>query len=426
MAEIIAQKMATPHRIFIKMTNSDVSSIIDAFWKENGERMMKSMDGSFTKVANARPVAEQKMGALNLYKEGILSFIEKMASSGTTQYIDLSDVTVNDFEYDTPCVASMVAYLMPSVRLGDYKNMSVTLNKPTVSEEDIKGYCDMEIAKSDLVQTISVDRDRVRRGDMIKVNYIGTPPEDIEMDISEFTAEDQIINLNDTNSFMPTFLAAMVGLKKDTPSDINVAFPDDYMKQDLAGKTVKFNITVKDIIDHKMPSEEEHAKHMGHESVDKWKDTVRENILKNKMENFETTKEDLIFVKIEEALIKDCEFDPLPDGLVERQLNGLIEMISASRGISSADMASAVNRDGMRPLAIRRIVARLCLEAVADLEDFKYTETLGDEYIEHVKKIKGEEAAKAMKERSPEEVENMAKVYWVTKMLKEDIIVNEI
>jgi len=115
------------------------------------------------------------------------------------------------------------------------------------------------IGDSDLEKTIlnlqkrlsdwDISEDSSVQGDRVKIDFIGT------IDGEEFEgskAEAAVIEIG-SKSMIKGFEEGLVGLKTGEKKTLDLAFPEDYFKKDLASKKVKFDIEVKEVLKAKIP-----------------------------------------------------------------------------------------------------------------------------------------------------------------------------
>lgn len=82
-----------------------------------------------------------------------------------------------------------------------------------------------------------------------------------------------------SGSFIPGFEDQIIGHKVNDEFDVNVTFPKDYHAENLAGKKAKFEVKIHEIRKHILPElNDELAKAVGHESVEKLKEHIRKLI----------------------------------------------------------------------------------------------------------------------------------------------------
>lgn len=132
------------------------------------------------------------------------------------------------------------------VELGDYRNITVTVEPATVSESDIDDFITGALSNATTPEAGITDRVPVE-GDTVNIDYVG------KMDGAAFdNGSDTGYNLTlGSGSFIDGFESGIVE-KKIMPgetADIDVTFPDPYQNNpDFSGKPAVFTVTVNFII----------------------------------------------------------------------------------------------------------------------------------------------------------------------------------
>lgn len=133
------------------------------------------------------------------------------------------------------------------VTLGDYKALEVKVPIVDVTDEDAEETLLSNYGSS--FEAVEVtDRKDVRLGDTANINYVGKYADTLEAfeggtDDSE-GGYDLVIG---SGSFIPGFEDGLIGAEVGTTVDINVTFPEDYGKAELAGVDVIFTVTINKI-----------------------------------------------------------------------------------------------------------------------------------------------------------------------------------
>ena len=139
------------------------------------------------------------------------------------------------------------ADVLPEVKLGDYKKLKA--KKAAVSVEK-KGIDEViERIQKGLSEKKEVKR-AAKLGDETVIDFVG------KKDGEAFqggTGKDYPLVLG-SNSFIPGFEDALIGLKAGDTKDVKLAFPKDYHAKDLAGQDVVFEVTVKKVNSVKLPA----------------------------------------------------------------------------------------------------------------------------------------------------------------------------
>ena len=116
----------------------------------------------------------------------------------------------------------------PEVKLGEYKGLHAEKEVPSVNEEEVSAAIAKRLeAAADLVL---VER-KAKKGDTVTLDFKGYI-DGVPFDGGE--AENYSLELG-SNSFVPGFEDALVGVKAGQEKDVNITFPEQYVAE-LAGK----------------------------------------------------------------------------------------------------------------------------------------------------------------------------------------------
>ena len=139
------------------------------------------------------------------------------------------------------------ADVLPEVKLGDYKKLKAKKAAVNVDKKEIDEV--IERIQKGLSEKKEVKR-AAKIGDETMIDFVG------KKDGEAFqggTGKDYPLVLG-SNSFIPGFEDALVGLKAGDTKDVKLAFPKDYHAKDLAGQDVVFEVTVKKVNSVKLPA----------------------------------------------------------------------------------------------------------------------------------------------------------------------------
>lgn len=150
-------------------------------------------------------------------------------------------------------------------------------------------------------KTKDVKKGTIKNGDAVKIDYVGT------IDGKEFeggSAQDQILNIG-SNQFIKGFESGLVGAKVGETKTLNLKFPKNYSQKDLAGKPVKFKVTVKSIqkqvkpkLDAKFVKTQKDDKGKAFKSVKDYKKFIKKQLIKENKENDENMTKSELWAKV--------------------------------------------------------------------------------------------------------------------------------
>ncbi len=184
------------------------------------------------------------------------------------------EIELDAFEENGPLSFTANIEVYPEIELNGLD--SITVEKPVAEVTDADVDKTLERIQDQNKSWEEVERESAD-GDQVVVDYIG------RIDGEAFeggTGNDIEITLGE-QQFLPDMERAMVGRKAGEEFQVDVAFPEDYGAEDLAGKTATFDVTVKAVKQAK-PAEidEEFIKQMGVEegTMEALRDKIRESL----------------------------------------------------------------------------------------------------------------------------------------------------
>ena len=217
----------------------------------------------------------------------------------------------------------------PEVSLAKISKISFTNFLCDITDEDLdKTINNLQKRMSQWEPADEASKD----GDQIKINFVG------RIEGEEFeggTAEDFSVEIG-SKSMIKGFEEGLIGLKKGDKKILELNFPEDYGKKELASKPVSFDTEVNEVLSPKLPElNEEFFKSTGIEAedVDSYKKEVRtkleedlENILKGKV------KQSLF-----DALIEVNEFE-VPSAMIDSEISNMKQDTARRMGMDPKEI----------------------------------------------------------------------------------------
>ena len=124
------------------------------------------------------------------------------------------------------------------VTLCDYKNIEVPKSEVTYTDQEFKDVIEQNLAAHQVLK----EEGTVKDGDKVNIDYVGS------IDGVEFEGGNSGGNGYDltigSGQFIEGFESQLIGHKAGEKVTIDVTFPEDYQKEDLAGKPAKFDVTI--------------------------------------------------------------------------------------------------------------------------------------------------------------------------------------
>ena len=230
-----------------------------------------------------------------------------------------------------------------------------------------------------------------KEGDQVKINFVG------KIDGEEFeggSANDFPIELG-SKSMIEGFEDGLVGLSKDEEKTLELKFPDDYGKQELASKPVKFEIKVIEISKAILPElDEEFFKGTGIEAKDT--EEYKKQVLGKLEEDLDNILKGKVRQNLYDSLVEENEFD-VPKAMVDSEISNMKLDTARRMGMDPKDMKEDLfPNETFEEEALKRVKIGMLLNKIIEDSELKPN-------AEKVKEII-EERAKNYKE--PQQVIN--------------------
>ncbi|HOG39769.1 MAG TPA: trigger factor [Syntrophorhabdaceae bacterium] len=339
------------------------------------------------KIKGFRPGKIPKSILTTYYKDYIEDELKRRVIEGTMSEV-LSEANVKpvtepiaDFVEDGDrFVYTLLCEVFPDIEISSYKGVEVEVDAIRVTDDDIDKR--IEQMKELYAEMIPREADSgARKGDFIIVKYKGyldgRPVKDVY-------SEAYPLELG-TSQLMPEFESAIYDMKKGEIKNVDVAFPDDYQLKDIAGKTLLFEIEIKDIREKRLPDlNDEFAKDVNFENVEKMKESLKTEIEKEKL----NSRKQFISNKIMEMLTSNIDIQ-VPKRLLAKHTEAMLEEAKTrfnTEHFTEEDLKAFQGniRADFEKKAAERIKSDIILARIAEIEGIKLED---DDVHNRMKKI---------------------------------------
>lgn len=295
---------------------------------------------------------------------------------------------------DDELEVKFIITLMPTCKLGAYKGLNIKEDEVKVTKEEIDASIKQLLDQnSELV----LKEGKAELGDTVVIDFKGY------VDGKEFdggSANNYELVLG-SNQFIPGFEDQLVGSLPETKVDVNVTFPEQYVKE-LAGKQAKFACTVHEVKTKKLPElNDEFVKSLNFKDVNNIADLEKHQEETLKAQKTQETHSKL-FANILDEVVKNSTFEISPKVLeaeVKQMKDDMIAQISQN-GITFEQYKEITGLDdekineNFNVQARRRLEEYLVLLAVANTEKITLTDKDLEDYYANVAAQYGMEAEK--------------------------------
>lgn len=290
------------------------------------------------------------------------------------------------FEAGQPIHFKAEFEVAPEFEIAEYRGLAAKYEEPQVTDEELNKRLDsMRETKAEYV---NLDPRPVEANDHVLVHLKSVEglAEEIDTDVQiQVSAEDTL----------PAFTEALIGMNPEESKQVDITYPADYAQENLAGKTVKFELTPKNVRKKELPAlDDDFAKDLGDfQTIDELKDAVRKSIFSEKQYAAQqTAKEELI-----DKLVEANQF-PIPEAYIDRQIENQVKMqlnALAGQGVdpNTIKLDWGKVKEAQQEKAARNVRASLLLEKISEKESIAATKDEVDNEVQRLARREHEAVA---------------------------------
>lgn len=368
--------MKNIHEIEIEVKGQEWTDILDKAFKKKVKDT--KIDG-FRKGAIPKDVYIKKFGVETLYMDAVDMAVEVAYQKLLKDHSDVIPIIQPKLDIKHVC-EDCVNFLFilttkPEIKLGDYKKLNVKKPVIKVTKEEIDK--EIENLRSKLADIVVLEKGSVKKGHTAVIDFDGVVD---GKPLEGGKGTDYPLEIG-SNTFIPGFEDALVGMEIGETKDINLKFPDNYTEE-LKNKDVTFKVTIKGIKERVLPEvNSDFYKDLGFDEVKDEKEFAKEVEKTIKYRKEQEAEESYVNELLDKAIsVMKVE---LSDDIVDDELNHMLKQYEQQlkmQGLSleqyfeftksSADDLKA----NMKEEATKRVKSRFLLEEVIDKEKITVTD----------------------------------------------------
>ncbi|HEX9271838.1 MAG TPA: trigger factor [Candidatus Binatia bacterium] len=305
------------------------------------------------------------------------------------QIVSRPEIEANDLVEGSPFSFSAIFEIKPPIEVKDYLGIEVKKAKLFVTGDQVDEAL-RRLQESHARLEPVENRTIVQPGDFITLDFEGSIA---GKPFQGGKGENYFLEVGGGQA-LPQFEEAVIGLTQGVPTKIQVAYPENYSNNELAGKTVDFSVVVREIKQKVLPElDDDFAKDHGEcGSLEELRTAIRTR-LENELEHIqqEELKEQIIG-----RLIEACSFAP-PPTMVERQTRYLMERYQnrgLGQGASGPQTPPSLEetRKTLEGRALRQVQATLLVEKISQLENIAVSDKEVQERVDNLTRAAGDRA----------------------------------
>lgn len=394
--------------------NNDAKKVVDI--KIEGKKWQDALDKAFNeKIKDVsvdgfrkgkcpKDIYLKKYGIESLFMDAANKLVDdayKEAIENNKEIVPIIQPSVSIKDINEDSISYTFTFITkPNVKIKKYKGLKVKKETVKVTKEEIKNeidkllkeYTELEIkenGKVELNNIAIIDFEGFKDG----VAFEGGKGENYSLEIG-------------SNTFIPGFEDAIIGMKKGETKNIPLTFPKDYSAKDLAGKDVEFKVTVKEIkekIERKLDKDFFLDLNMeGVTSKETLEEAIKDQIKASKEVNANNKLEDDLLKEI--AANTECD---IPEELLDEEVHAMIHQFEDQlrmQGLTLdmyykfTNMKHEDLHKQMEPEARNHILYRFILEDVMKQEKISVSDKEIDEEINSMEKKYGMKKEEILKQ----------------------------
>lgn len=334
----------------------------------------------FRKGKVSRTVFNRMYGEEALYEDALNAVLPEAYEAAVLEAgiepVAQPKIDVESMNKGEDWVITAEVTVKPEVKLGEYKNLTVSKQDREVTDEDVEARLKRE--QESQAELVIKEDAAAENGDTVVIDFEGFLGDEA---FEGGKGENYSLELG-SNSFIPGFEDQLVGKKAGEEVEVNVTFPEDYQAEDLAGKEAVFKVTVHEVKAKELPElDDEFAKDVDDsvESLDELKEKFRKELTEAKEAAAEEAKdEEAIRLAVENAeivelphvMVHDEVHRSMDEFLNNMQRQGISpEMYYQLTGSTEEDLHKQFEGE-----AETRTKTNLVIEAVAKAENIEVTQ----------------------------------------------------
>jgi len=278
--------------------------------------------------------------------------------------------------------------VVPQIKLADFKGFS--LEKPIAEITDTEiNEAIQRIADANRPYAAKGEGAKAESGDRVTINFTGR----INGEAFEGGTGEGIQVVIGTGQFIPGFEEQLIGIGAGETRTLKVSFPKNYMSEKLAGQPAEFETTATAIeVPQKTEINDEFAKSLGLESLDKLKDAARERL----SAEFTAATRQKVKRTLLDRLDEAHQFEA-PPTLIEEEFRLMwdsikAEMESSNKTFADENTTEEASKEEYRKIADRRVRLGLVLSEIGEKNKITVTDDeVSRAVIERARQMPGRE-----------------------------------
>lgn len=324
----------------------------------------------FRKGKVPRRILEMRIGKEVLYNKAMEELLPQAYRAAVEETkiepIDRPRIDILQLEEGKPFRFKAEVEVKPEARLGQYKGLEVTKQVERVTNEDVNRV--LEDMRERHAELVTVEKRIVEKGDFAVIDFEGF------IDGKPFpggAAQHYTLEIG-SQQFLPGFGEQLIGAQVGQEVEVNLTFPQEYFRTELAGKHVLFKVKIRELKQKRYPVlDDDFARDVGEfETLLQLRAHIRQRL----EEAAEQLAEQRMEADLVDKLIEEAEIE-LSETMINNWIDAYLEQMEQELQAQNMDLDTYLERfrgetrdearKRLRSRAEQEVLTSLVLEAVA-------------------------------------------------------------
>ena len=303
---------------------------------------------------------------------------ESIESLGNYQLRSNFDELVQQYKPGETLTFSAAIDVPPSAELGDYQNLKVKAEESVYDQQQVDDF--LEQRRAEQADLMPVEDRPAEMGDVAIIDFAGKLTAEGEAggeEIEGGSATNFQVELVE-GKLIEGMVEGVVGMKPEETKEVSVTFPEDYAKEDLAGKPAVFSITLKELKAKDLPDLDDDfaAENSEFETMAELRQSLEEQF----QEKAATETKNNINEAITTLLLEQSTVD-IPETLIQEEVTQVLTQTLMQMQQMGIDVKQLFNadtvpkmRENARPEAIENLKKSLIIAEIGKRESLQANE----------------------------------------------------
>lgn len=354
----------------VEVPTERVADRVEAVFREWGQKLQLP---GFRRGRVPREVIRRRFEA-EVNEEVLRALIPDSYQEALTQASiePVSQPAVENIHFHTgePLRYRAVVEVKPPVTVQDYRGVALEREKVEVSDQEVDRA--LEYLREDAAEYVPMEGWPALRDDLVILDHEGSVN---GKPFKGGNGKNLTVALGH-EGYLPGFAEQLTGMQKGETKQFSLQMPAEYPRKELAGRSVDFRVTVKEVKKRRVPElNDDFAKSVGDvETLAALRDKLRQQLLQRK-----TREQDAALKRaLMDKLVQQTAIE-VPETMVEREAATLLEELAMTFRATGGQPAGLPDspealKTHARETATRRVKEALLLEAVAKQEQMTVTD----------------------------------------------------